>query len=638
MNKIKIVSRSSNLALIQVDELMSRSSVEYEAIPIDSYGDKNKDISLLDNTVKDIFTKEIDEAIINGIGDIAIHSAKDLPYPLNPDIEIIALIPPFDQTDSLVSFNNLKLNELPREAKIGTSSKERKRQILENRPDLKIVSIRGTIEERLGQVDSGYVDALIVATCALKRLGLDNRISEVLDFNTHPLQGFLAVTSKRNNLNIRNIFFNQDILKSYGKVSLVGFGPGNPDLLTIKAHKILELADVIFYDALIPEGFLQVYAGEKVFVGKRKRKHSYSQGAICELMYKAAINGKKVVRLKGGDPYIFGRGGEEYDYLKSRLIEVESVPGITAAQGAAASLNVPLTRRGISRELCLYTGHQGDLESKTKTNVFYMGGTKLEEIQKKLIESGEDRKSSVLLIERATTPEEFVIKTTIEFMHEQSPELPVIIITGGVTKDYQPVKVILNTGLRNKSYGLKGQIIHRPLISIEKMDFKVDLKKFDSVLFTSITAVNHFCQNLDLKNKKIISIGKGTSERLKKIGYNVDYTASEPDSDTLRGEIESMNWGRIIYPCSLKSENELHNIENVTSLNIYTVKSLTLKDTDKIALERVEGILFTSPSTVDSFIDNYGDIPEVDIFCFGKFTKSRLKSYKKGLNVQKISL
>lgn len=635
MDSIKIVSRDSNLAVIQVNELMKRVDIEWELLALSSLGDKNKEISLLDNPVKDIFTREIDRTILEGVGDIAIHSAKDLPYPIHPDLEIVALIPPFDQTDSLVSRDNTELKDLKKGVKIGTSSPQRKEQILERNPDLEIFSIRGTIEERIEQVDNGTVDALIVATCALKRLNLEHRIAEVLDFKTHPLQGLLAVTAKRNNLRAREIFSELDIRKSYGSVDLIGFGPGDPQLLTIKADRKLRGADKIFYDALIPEEFLENYPGEKIYVGKRKNAHSFHQDDICEQLYRSAIDGNNIVRLKGGDPFIFGRGGEEVDYLESRLLKVDTTPGITAAQGAGASINVPLTKRGISRELSLHTAHCGDLEPHSKTRVFYMGGTRLSEIQSKLLEEGFSKETTVLLVENATRDNQYEIKTTVEELDQQEPNLPVIVIAGDVSKEYSPQKYILNTGLRDKSYKLKGRVLHHPLIEIEHLDIDQNLDKYDAVIFTSITAVKHLTSHRDLKGKKIISIGPGTTRAIKKRGLEVDFEASHPDSDALYIDLKENTYRNILYPCSALSDNRLIQLRNVSAYPIYST-NLKVPET-RADMNRVEGIIFTSPSTVDSFVNNYGEIPDIDIFCFGKFTRKRIDHYREGLNVQTIS-
>ncbi len=140
---IKVVSRQSPLALLQVQEVFGLfPEINYGLIKLESFGDKNKQISLLDNPPADIFTRELDEAILNGTADLAIHSAKDLPYPLPQGVEVIALFEAFDQSDSLVSRNNLTLETLAAGARIGTSSPTRKKELLALRPDVEVVSIR----------------------------------------------------------------------------------------------------------------------------------------------------------------------------------------------------------------------------------------------------------------------------------------------------------------------------------------------------------------------------------------------------------------------------------------------------------------------------------------------------------------
>ncbi len=119
-----------------------------------------------------------------------------------------------------------------------------------------------------------------------------------------------------------------DLRIGYGRVAIAGFGPGNPDLLTIKTQRLIEEADIIFHDDLLDDAYLNAYKAEKIYVGKRKGKHSAHQETINELLYKAVLEGKRVLRLKGGDPLIFGRGGEEYHYLRQRLVDVEIVPAL----------------------------------------------------------------------------------------------------------------------------------------------------------------------------------------------------------------------------------------------------------------------------------------------------------------------
>lgn len=205
---VRVIARSSKLSKLQVTEVFNRfPDVPHTVIYSESYGDKNLKISLLNGEAPDdMFTRELDTALLNDDADIAIHSAKDLPEKLHPDLEVIALYEAFDKTDSLVSLNNLKLSELKPGSKIGTSSPLRRKELLALRPDIQIVDIRGCIEDRVAQVRRGDIDAAIVATCALKRLGMENEIAEILPFATHPMQGRLAITAKKGRADLKAIF------------------------------------------------------------------------------------------------------------------------------------------------------------------------------------------------------------------------------------------------------------------------------------------------------------------------------------------------------------------------------------------------------------------------------------------------
>ena len=211
---IKIIARGSRLSKIQVEEFKKKfPEIRFETEYVSSFGDKNQEISLLNGEAPDdMFTRELDRAIIDRRADIAVHSAKDLPQNLNPQIRVVALYEAFDKTDSLVSRDNIKLTDLPAGSKIGTSSPLRKKELLALRPDLEIVGIRGCIEDRVQQVRSGKIDAAIVATCALKRLGMENEIAEILPFATHPMQGRLAVTGRSDNDLIFKMFSRGSIL------------------------------------------------------------------------------------------------------------------------------------------------------------------------------------------------------------------------------------------------------------------------------------------------------------------------------------------------------------------------------------------------------------------------------------------
>lgn len=498
--KIRVIARGSRLSRLQVEEVFKNfPELAYEIKYLESYGDKNQQISLLNGEAPaDIFTRELDDAIRQGDADIAIHSAKDLPYPLPEDIEVIALFPAFDTTDSLVSRDHKKLAELPAGSIIGTSSPLRKKGLNELRPDLTIKGIRGCIEERVQQVKDGKYDAAIVASCALKRLGMEDEIAEVLPFPTHPLQGFLAVTAKKGSQDLKQAFVSKSILDKQGSVSLVGFGPGDPDLLTIKAAKTIDAADIIFYDDLIDDSYLADKKAEKIYVGKRAGYHHKEQADINRLLLEAAREGKNVVRLKGGDPMIFAHGSEEIEYLESNLIKVNVIPGITTASALAASQKISLTHRDFSSSVALVSGHTPQpVTPDAETLVYYMGAKQLQVIATQLIDKeGWAFNTPVLLTYNVSRPDEQTFETTLWNLRNgemQNLPTPLIALIGNVAglKHHQAsdIKPTLYTGTLPAIEKRKADYTYTPLIEIS----------YHPSYFTKILEDN-YCEHYDGKS------------------------------------------------------------------------------------------------------------------------------------------
>lgn len=497
--KIRVIARGSRLSRLQVEEVFKNfPELAYEIKYLESYGDKNQQISLLNGEAPaDIFTRELDDAIRQGDADIAIHSAKDLPYPLPEDIEVIALFPAFDTTDSLVSRDHRKLAELPAGSIIGTSSPLRKKGLNELRPDLTIKGIRGCIEERVQQVKDGKYDAAIVATCALKRLGMEDEIAEVLPFPTHPLQGFLAITALKES-GLKQAFASKSILDKQGSVSLVGFGPGAPDLLTIKAAKAIDAADIIFYDDLIDDSYLADKKAEKIYVGKRAGYHHKEQADINRLLLEAAREGKNVVRLKGGDPMIFAHGSEEIEYLESNLIKVNVIPGITTASALAASQKISLTHRDFSSSVALVSGHTPQpVTPDAETLVYYMGAKQLQTIATQLIDKeGWAFNTPVLLTYNVSRPDEQTYETTLWNLRNgemQNLPTPLIALIGYVAglKHHQAsdIKPTLYTGTLPAIEKRKADYTYTPLIEIS----------YHPSYFTKILEDN-YCEHYDGKS------------------------------------------------------------------------------------------------------------------------------------------
>lgn len=234
---------------------------------------------------------------------------------------------------------------------------------------------------------------------------------------------------------------------SRGEVYLVGAGPGDPDLLTFRALRLLQKADVVLYDRLVGKGIVDLARrdAEMVYVGKARDKHALPQDNINELLVHYAKQGKKVCRLKGGDPFIFGRGGEEIDLIVQEGIDFQVVPGITAASGCAAYGGIPLTHRDHAQSVRFVTGHRQDgtvtldwqhLVSETETVVFYMGLVGLRQICDQLIAHGRKGDTPIALVSRGTTDLQEVITGTLDSLPDEIEgreiHAPTLIIVGSV--------------------------------------------------------------------------------------------------------------------------------------------------------------------------------------------------------------
>lgn len=239
----------------------------------------------------------------------------------------------------------------------------------------------------------------------------------------------------------------EDSVSSQGEVYLVGAGPGDPELLTFKALRLMQKADVVVYDRLVSQDILELVRrdAEKIYVGKAKNRHTLPQQQINELLASEALKGNRVVRLKGGDPFIFGRGGEEIETLVARNISFQVVPGVTAASGAASYAGIPLTHRDHAQSVVFATGHLRDnsidlnwsaLAQKGQTAVFYMGLTGLNIICSNLIKHGLPADTPIALIESATLPAQKVVTGTLTNIQDQTGfadiKPPTLIVVGTV--------------------------------------------------------------------------------------------------------------------------------------------------------------------------------------------------------------
>ncbi len=312
-------------------------------------------------------------------------------------------------------------------------------------------SIREMLEGLLG---AGY--SRLGKYLADRRVALKHRFAD-LDARRKHIEQFMASPGAERAMQgdfvAADRFLNAESSKSGGgEVYLVGAGPGDPDLLTLKALQLMQKADVVLYDSLVPDAVLDRVRRDAArhYVGKQGGGESTSQETINEMLVRLAQSGQRVLRLKGGDPFIFGRGGEELSTLVEKDIPFTVVPGITAATGCAAYAGIPLTHRDYSQSVRFVTGHpkNGDVQlawqefaHQNQTIVFYMGLGGLDVICSNLINAGRDPETPVAIISKGTTPDQQVIAGTLRnivaLVKQQSISRPTLTIVGEVVSLYE---------------------------------------------------------------------------------------------------------------------------------------------------------------------------------------------------------
>ena len=449
-----------------------------------------------------------------------------------------------------------------------------------------------------------------------------------------------------------------DIKDSTGKVYLVGAGQSNKRHLTLRALELIKSADIIFYDSLIDTSILELSKGEKVFVGKRANKHFKDQKDINLLLFEAALKYKTIVRVKGGDPMIFGHAGEEIAYLESKLIKVETVAGISSPLGAAAMANLPLTLRNISNSVSFISAHEkSKIEvPNTDTIVYFMGATNLPNIARALKKNDRPGSTPLTLFYNIGSKEQAIYHETVNSVIEGEKEYkaPLLIVAGEVGDRKQWYKAfnykpkILFTGTTISKYAHLGYVYHQPMIEIATLrDFTdvdrviSDLHSFRWICFTSLYAVENFFNRLyflgkdvrSLSGIQIASIGKVTSAKLKNYGIIPDLQAKEESSEGLIKVFKekSITSTKILIPRSNLAmdylPDQLSALNNiVTKLVVYENKMPEVRK--KVEIENFDQVIFTSPSGVDNFMKAYGKLPEKpEIISRGKETQKRINYY-----------
>lgn len=469
-----------------------------------------------------------------------------------------------------------------------------------------------------------------------------------------------------------------------GMVYLVGAGPGDYKLISVKAMEYIKEADTIVYDRLADDRLL-AYArpdAEMVYVGKASSAHTMQQEDINQLLVDKAKEGKIVVRLKGGDPFVFGRGGEEALKLVENGLPFEIVPGITSAVAVPAYAGIPVTHRGVATSFAVITGHEDPakeqsgmrwdkLATAVDTLVFLMGVENLPHITDKLIEHGRPAATPAAVIRWGTKPEQRVLVTTVgqaaRVVAEQGIKPPAIFIVGDVVNlrsqlawfDKKPLfgKTVLVTRAREqasvltaKLEALGAQCIEAPAISIipppdyAELDAAIEgLDGFDWLILTSVNGVDHFFARLakagrdtrSLAGVKVAAIGIQTAERLKGYGVTADIVPAEFRAEgiieALRGKLTAGM--KVLIPRALIARDILPEklAEMGAAVSVVPAYQTVQADTNgkqiaqKLSDGAIDVITFTSSSTVTNLLALLGEngvelINQSKVACIGPIT------------------
>ena len=471
-------------------------------------------------------------------------------------------------------------------------------------------------------------------------------------------------------------------MQKIGKVYLVGAGPGDIGLLTVKGRKLIEEAKVVVYDRLVSKDIMTLIKKDArlIDVGKNVGNHKVPQDRINEILLEEALAGNDVLRLKGGDPFVFGRGGEELELLVKNNVEFEVVPGITSSISVPCYAGIPVTHRDFCSSLHIITGHakEGcelnfDFDALVRLNgtlIFMMSVKNVAQISKGLIFAGMDKEMPIAIIENGTRSNQRKFVSTLENIEnvvlENNVKSPAIIMVGKVCslsdnfdwfmkKPLKNVNILLtqpkktSSVLAEKLVQLGANVDKLPTISTNILDdFDVNIDEYSTILFTSSVGVDSFFNYLNKKNKdarilfnkKIACVGSQTAKSLKTYGIISDFIPSVFDGVTLAKEMIEQGFvsksDKILIPrAKIGSEEiiEVLNKENFSYLDLAVYETTFINHKDALDIAQYDYITFTSKSCVEGLVNSTKciDFKGATAICIGRQTSEAAQKY--GFNI-----
>ncbi len=463
-----------------------------------------------------------------------------------------------------------------------------------------------------------------------------------------------------------------------GFVYLVGAGPGDADLITKAGYELIQKCEVLIYDRLISPKLLKYVDAncEMIYVGKTVGNHAIKQEEINEIIVKKALENKFVVRLKGGDPFVFGRGGEEILELQKYNIPYKVVPGVTSAVSGLAYAGIPITHRGSSRGFHVITGHSNDDHSSIPDNldvlakldetlVFLMGFSNLEKIVNGLLENGKDINTPVAIISNATTDKQKEVRgllgNIVKVVSNTNLKAPALIVVGAVAeldfRDNNNVLSGVNVGItgttdlvakQKSALELFGanvfEVCSFDVVEVPNTEFEHSLesiREFSWVTFTSANSVKMFFKKInDLKidlrclgSVKFAVVGSGTEEVLNSFGFKSDFMPEKFSSKDLAREIVKVlsRDDKVLIPYAKNHTNDLIEIfeENNIVYSKFIVYDIALMGVTDVELSKLDYLTFSSTKSVEEFFNNNkeGISNTCKVVCIGDLTKVELEKH-----------
>ena len=737
---IRIGSRKSKLALVQTEIVKKKIEASFpgirvEIVEMSTKGDELLDRSLTSFGGKGVFTKELEEALLDKEIDLAVHSAKDMPMEFPKGLGIGAVLPRGPVDDVLVTCDGTGLQDLKPGSVVGTGSLRRELQIKAVNPLVRIRMIRGNVLTRLRKLSEGQFDAIVLAAAGLDRLELSDSKAyhyEKLDCSVclpAAGQAILAVESRKGHLKevLEAIHDSEAAVSLYaeraflsaiggscnapaaacswlegdvlhmealfapdgrhmkrtagsrktglqteeaealgrelaaelckGKVWLVGAGPGDRNLVTQRCLSCIREADAVVYDSLATDALLNEARrdAELIYAGKRASSHHLRQEETNALLVRMAKEGKRVVRLKGGDPFIFGRGAEEAQELLEAGIEYEIVPGVSSCYGAPAYAGIPVTHRDYASSFHVITGHEGSHKEKNVldyatlakeegTLVFLMGLKNLPHIAASLIGHGKDPNTPAAVIQEGTTGRQKVAEGTLQDIAEKAehagirtPAITVVgetvslrealawygtgalagvrvLVTGTEKMARQQCRVLEAEGAEVISFSL---IYTEPLITEAFQAAMGELDRYSWAVFTSSNGVDIFFDCLLESGKdirclaglKFAVIGEGTKKALAAKGIRADFVPTRYSSRDLSREwVPTLTEGdQVLLLRAEEASEELNRALQEAgiryqALSVYhTAVDMRKSEELNRILPQVDYVTFASASAVKAF-------------------------------------